>query len=524
MFTGIIEEVGDVLEASEGRLRIGCKIVHEGTQLGDSVAINGVDLTVVKIDGESLFFDCMPETYRRSNLGELRAGDPVNLERSLQPTSRLSGHIVRGVVEATGALLSLTPEADAIIGRYGAPADILRHTVVKGPITVDGVSLTVIAKDDESFSVSLVQFTQEHTNLTRKKPGDTINLESDIIARYVDQLLSERKSSLTPRRGANRERYKGMKSGPQQLGPGLAASKNAEAMNHVVRGRFREALRVLNEAIYSSPEYPHSYANRALVFERLGMLPQAEADRNRARQLAGAGGYDEEEVFATSGLLSRPAAPRRISRSRREARPQSRSQSRPRLRGIPEFVIVAVALVGMAATGFGLFMAANAISGADINLNVFDFETFQASEPEATTGPTAPPTPEPTPPPATPPPEALAGNPFSFSNLESAWKGKGITVTPSNLNTGFSGFKAIPFDVKLTRGADSASLSVIIYPGRDTPKEDWNLSAGSRPSPQTGRSLPAHETIWWNTNVIIVVRSSGAVGNEAREAFFALGG
>jgi len=195
MFTGIIEEVGAVLDASEGRLRIGCKIVHEGTQLGDSVAISGVDLTVVKIDGESLSFDCMPETYRRSNLGELRAGDPVNLERSLQPTSRLSGHIVRGVVEATGALLSLTPEADAIIGRYGAPADILRHTVVKGPITVDGVSLTVIAKDDESFSVSLVQFTQEHTNLTRKHPGDTINLESDIIARYVDQLLSERQSA-----------------------------------------------------------------------------------------------------------------------------------------------------------------------------------------------------------------------------------------------------------------------------------------------------------------------------------------
>jgi riboflavin synthase len=195
MFTGIIEEVGAVLEASEGRLRIGCDTVREGTQLGDSVAINGVDLTVVKIDGESLSFDCMPETYRRSNLGDLRAGDPVNLERSLQPTTRLSGHIVRGVVEATGTLLSLTPESDAIIARYGAPPDILRHTLVKGPTTVDGVSLTVIAKDDESFSVSLVQFTQEHTNLTRKEPGDTINLESDIIARYVDQLLSERQST-----------------------------------------------------------------------------------------------------------------------------------------------------------------------------------------------------------------------------------------------------------------------------------------------------------------------------------------
>jgi len=192
MFTGIIEEVGSVLEASEGRLRIGCRTALEGTKLGDSIAINGVDLTVAAMSGESLSFDCMPETYRRSNLGLLQAGDPVNLERSLQPTSRLSGHIVRGVVEATGELLSFTPESDAIIARYRAPADILRHTVVKGPITIDGVSLTVIDKDTESFSVSLVQFTQDRTNLTRKKPGDSINLESDIIARYVDQLLSER--------------------------------------------------------------------------------------------------------------------------------------------------------------------------------------------------------------------------------------------------------------------------------------------------------------------------------------------
>jgi riboflavin synthase len=95
-------------------------------------------------------------------------------------------------VEATGQLMSLTPEEDAVLARYMAPADILRHAVVKGPITIDGASLTVIAKDAESLTVSLVQFTQEHTNLTNKEPGDTVNLESDIIARYVDQLLSER--------------------------------------------------------------------------------------------------------------------------------------------------------------------------------------------------------------------------------------------------------------------------------------------------------------------------------------------
>jgi len=192
MFTGIIEEVGSVLEANEGRVRIGCRLVLEDTKLGDSIAVNGVDLTVAQVDGESLSFDCMPETYRRSNLGELNAGDPVNLERSLTPSTRISGHIVRGVVEATGALMSMTPEGEALLARYSAPADILRHTVVKGPITIDGVSLTVIAKDAESVTVSLVQYTQEHTNLTSRRPGASVNLESDIIARYVDQLLTER--------------------------------------------------------------------------------------------------------------------------------------------------------------------------------------------------------------------------------------------------------------------------------------------------------------------------------------------
>lgn len=192
MFTGIIEEAGTVKQAERGHLAIACRNVYEGTNLGDSIAVNGVDLTVMHMDGESLHFNCMPETYRRSNLGQLRPGDLVNLERSLQATSRLSGHLVRGVVEATGTLLSLTPEEEAVIARYQAPPDILRHCVVKGPIAVDGVSLTVIAKDQTSFSVSLVQYTQENTNLTRKKLGDSVNLESDIVARYVEQLLAER--------------------------------------------------------------------------------------------------------------------------------------------------------------------------------------------------------------------------------------------------------------------------------------------------------------------------------------------
>ncbi|MEO8457200.1 MAG: riboflavin synthase [Chloroflexota bacterium] len=192
MFSGIIEEVGTVRSADHGRLVIEAKVIMEGTGLGDSIAVNGVDLTVTEMDASSMTFHCMPETYRRSNLAELRASDSVNLERSVTPTTRLSGHIVRGVVEATGELMSLTPEEDAILARYKAPADILRHTIVKGPITIDGASLTVIAKDSESLTVSLVQYTQAHTNHTSKKPGDSVNLESDIIARYVDQLLEER--------------------------------------------------------------------------------------------------------------------------------------------------------------------------------------------------------------------------------------------------------------------------------------------------------------------------------------------
>jgi riboflavin synthase len=189
MFTGIIEEVGTVKETERGRLVIGCQKILRGTNLGDSIAINGVDLTVAQMEEDSFLANVMPETYRRSNLGQLKPGDLVNLERSLYVGARISGHIVRGVVEATGTLLSLTPEEDAVIARYAAPPQILRYVVVKGPIAIDGVSLTVIAKDETSFSVSLVRYTMENTNLTRKQAGDAVNLESDIIARYVEQLL-----------------------------------------------------------------------------------------------------------------------------------------------------------------------------------------------------------------------------------------------------------------------------------------------------------------------------------------------
>jgi riboflavin synthase len=191
VFTGIIEEVGTVVEAGEGTLRIRAPFVLADSKLGDSIAINGVDLTVAEMDRETFFANLMPETYRRSNLGELRPGDVVNLERSVRPTDRLSGHIVRGVVEGVGAIASFTPEGEAIIVRITSPAELLRCMVVKGPVCIDGISLTIVAKDPTSFSVSIVQYTQEHTNLIGRKPGDRVNLETDIIARYVLEYVRE---------------------------------------------------------------------------------------------------------------------------------------------------------------------------------------------------------------------------------------------------------------------------------------------------------------------------------------------
>ena len=204
MFTGIIEEVGAVTEAAEGLLRIAAPLILTDAKLGDSIAINGVDLTVSSIDDNQFLANLMPETYRRSNLGELTAGDRVNLERSVRPMDRLSGHLVRGVVEGRGAFRSTREEAEAVVVSYDAPAELLGHMIVKGPIAIDGVSLTIIEKDDAGFAVSLVQYTQQHTNLLDRQSGDAVNLETDILARYVDELLTARIDEILDARLASR--------------------------------------------------------------------------------------------------------------------------------------------------------------------------------------------------------------------------------------------------------------------------------------------------------------------------------
>ena len=189
MFTGIIEEVGTVKEAGPKGLAITAHKVLQGTHIGDSIAVNGACLTVIRLDDDAFAVSVMPETVRRTNLGALTAGDRVNLERALALGDRLGGHLVQGHVEAVGDIASITPEADALLVRYNAPPLIMRYVVTKGFITVDGASLTVVERNESSFLVSLVPFTQDNTNLSSHQPGDQVNLESDILAKYVEQLL-----------------------------------------------------------------------------------------------------------------------------------------------------------------------------------------------------------------------------------------------------------------------------------------------------------------------------------------------
>lgn len=187
MFTGIIEEVGTVRALGPSRLSISASRVLEKTGLGDSIAVNGACLTVSALDSTSFTVDVMPETLRRTNLGLLRPGSAVNLERALMVGGRLGGHFVQGHVDATGKVLGLKAEGDAVIARFAAPPEVLRYVVEKGFIAVDGVSLTVVGSDRTSLSVSLVGYTLKQSTLGSRRIGDVVNLEADIIAKYVEK-------------------------------------------------------------------------------------------------------------------------------------------------------------------------------------------------------------------------------------------------------------------------------------------------------------------------------------------------
>jgi len=197
VFTGIVEEVGTIKSLQSGKLTIAAAEVLKSAKAGDSIAVNGACLTVTRTSGNTFSVDVMPETLRRTNLGSLRPGDGVNLERALAADGRFGGHFVQGHVDGTGKVTSIAAEKEALLMKISAPPDIMRYVVEKGFIAVDGVSLTIAQYDTTSFTVSLVGFTQQHTTLGRRKAGEVVNLEVDIIAKYVEKLRGESKPGVT---------------------------------------------------------------------------------------------------------------------------------------------------------------------------------------------------------------------------------------------------------------------------------------------------------------------------------------
>lgn len=198
MFTGIVEELGQIVDTEDlgdsARLTISGPLVTGDARHGDSIAVNGVCLTVVDVLPEGRFTaDVMAETLNRSSLAALSTGSPVNLERAAAVNSRLGGHIVQGHVDGTGEVISRTPSQHWEVVRIGLPPALSRYVVEKGSITVDGVSLTVSAVDDNWFEVSLIPTTLALTTLGAARPGTPVNLEADVIAKYVERLLGDRR-------------------------------------------------------------------------------------------------------------------------------------------------------------------------------------------------------------------------------------------------------------------------------------------------------------------------------------------
>ncbi len=197
MFTGIVEEIGRVNLIQPDRLAIKVTKVLEGTELGSSIAVNGVCLTVTEFGSNSFSVGMMPETLRRTNLGLLKVGDEVNLERAMIMGGHLGGHLVQGHIDDTGRVASIKREQEAMLMRFETPHQLMRYIAVKGFIAVDGLSLTVVELGADSFMVSLIDYTQRHTTIGKKKVGDVVNLEVDIIAKYVESLTKTSTNGVT---------------------------------------------------------------------------------------------------------------------------------------------------------------------------------------------------------------------------------------------------------------------------------------------------------------------------------------
>lgn len=206
MFTGIVEEVGIVAavqrSAAAARLTVRAPRVAGDAAIGDSISVNGVCLTVVAREGSNLHFDTVPETLSRSNLRFLRAGDGVNLERALAVGQRLGGHFVQGHVDGTGILQSVTERENARVLHVSAGPELRRYMVPKGSVALDGISLTLVDVEAEGFTVWIIPHTYAHTNLRERRPGDLLNIEIDLLAKYVERLLSARE----PKAGLSEEK------------------------------------------------------------------------------------------------------------------------------------------------------------------------------------------------------------------------------------------------------------------------------------------------------------------------------
>ena len=186
MFTGIVEELGRVHARDGGRFTFEAPLVTQDAKIGDSIAVNGCCLTVVALDGDTWSADAVEETLARTNLGDLAPGDPVNLERPVRPVDRLGGHVVQGHVDAVGEIVTAAPDL-----RVRVPQSLTRYIVPKGSITVDGCSLTVVDALPDGFTVAVVPHTAAVTTLGLKRAGDRVNVEVDVLAKYVERLLPE---------------------------------------------------------------------------------------------------------------------------------------------------------------------------------------------------------------------------------------------------------------------------------------------------------------------------------------------
>lgn len=192
MFTGIVEEVGIVRSSVRDGLTIAARTVMPTLQAGGSISVNGACLTVTALKPDAFTVDVVPETRRRTNLGSLRPSDLVNLERPLRADGRMDGHIVQGHVDQTGTVAEVSTDGEALLMRFDAPPQIMQYVVAKGFIAVDGVSLTVVHCDDKGFSVTVIPYTRDHTVFGARTVGDAVNVEVDILAKYVERLTAGR--------------------------------------------------------------------------------------------------------------------------------------------------------------------------------------------------------------------------------------------------------------------------------------------------------------------------------------------